>query len=153
MTDRFVYVTYIRTTQEKLWEALTSEAFTREYWWGTFLQSDWKKGSRWAMKFADGRSNVTGRVLESEPPRRLVIDWYNEMRTELNDGPSRASFEIEPLGDMTKLTVIHEGGPKLLQAVSGGWPKILASLKSYIETGIPIPNPGPCAVDTQERAA
>jgi uncharacterized protein YndB with AHSA1/START domain len=153
MTDRFIYVTYIRTTPEKLWEALTSAAFTREYWWGMFLESDWKKGSRWAMKFADGRPNSTGEVLESDPPRRLVLDWHNEYNVEVvGDGPARASFDIEPVNDMVKLTVIHEAGPKLLEAVSGGWPKVLASLKSYIETGKPLSNPGNCAA-AQERAA
>lgn len=153
MTDRFVYVTYIRTTPEKLWEALTSAAFTREYWWGMFLESDWKKGSRWAMKFADGRPNTTGEVLESDPPRRLVLDWHNEYNVEvIGDGAARATFDIVPINDMVKLTVTHEAGPKLLQAVSGGWPKVLASLKSYLETGKALSNPGNCAT-AQERAA
>ncbi len=156
MTDRFVYVTYIRTTPDRLWQALTSEAFTREYWWGMFLESDWRKGSRWAMKFADGRPNTTGEVLESDPPRRLVLDWHNEYNPELiGDGPARATFEIEQLGEMAKLTVTHEAQPRLLQAVSGGWPKVLASLKSFLETGKALPNPGPCATAAteQERAA
>lgn len=153
MSDRFVYVTYIRTTPEKLWQALTDAAFTREYWWGMFLESDWKKGSRWAMKFADGRPNTTGEVLESDPPRRLALDWHNEYNVDLiGTGPARATFDIEQMGEIAKLTVTHEAGGKLLEAVSGGWPKVLASLKSYIETGKPLPNPGACAA-AQERAA
>lgn len=156
MTDRFVYVTYIRTTPEKLWEALTSEAFTREYWWGMFLESDWKKGSHWAMKFADGRPNSSGEVLESDPPRRLVLDWRNEYNVaQVGNEPARATFEIEQVGEMAKLTVTHEAAPKLLEAVSGGWPKVLASLKSFLETGKALSNPGGCAAskEVQERAA
>lgn len=156
MTDRFVYVTYIRTTPEKLWEALTSAAFTREYWWGMFLESDWKKGSPWAMKFADGRPNTTGEVLESDPPRRLVLDWHNEYNVDVvGNDPARATFEIEQIGEMAKLIVTHEARPKLLEAVSGGWPKVLASLKSFLETGKALPNPGGCAAskEAQERAA
>lgn len=153
MSDRFVYVTYIRTTPEKLWEALTSAAFTREYWWGMFLESDWREGSPWAMKFADGRPNTTGTVIESDRPRRLVLDWHNEYNVELvGNDLARASFDIEAMGEMVKLTVIHEAQPKLLEAVSGGWPKVLASLKSYIETGKALPNPGNCAA-AKEGAA
>jgi uncharacterized protein YndB with AHSA1/START domain len=153
MTDRFVYVTYIRTTPEKLWQALTDTAFTREYWWGMFLESDWKVGSSWAMKFADGRPNTSGEVLESDPPHRLVLDWRNEFNVEvIGDGPARATFDIEQMGEMVKLTVTHEGGAKLIEVVSGGWPKVLASLKSFIETGKALPNPGNCAAAT-ERAA
>jgi len=140
MTDRFIYVTYIRTTPEKLWQALTETAFTRAYWWGMFLESDWKKGSRWSMKFADGRPNTSGEVLESEPPHRLVLDWNKVSSPELTaEGPARATFEIEEAGGMVKLTVTHEAGPKLLAGVSDGWPKILASLKSFVETGEPLP--------------
>ena len=150
---RFVYVTYIRTTQEKLWEALTSPAFTRQYWWGMVLESDWKVGSRWAMNFADGRPNTTGVVLESDPPRRLVLDWHNEYNVELiGEGAARASFDLEEMGEMVKLTVVHEAQPKLLEAVSGGWPKVLASLKTFIETGKALPNPANCAAAKEQAA-
>jgi uncharacterized protein YndB with AHSA1/START domain len=153
MTEQFIYVTYIRTTPEKLWQALTDPAFTREYWWGTTLESDWKKGSPWAMKFADGRLNTSGTVLESDPPRRMVLDWHNEYRPELiGDGPSRATFEIEPAGELVKLTVTHQAQPKLLESVSGGWPKVLASLKSYLETGRALEQIMGCAA-AEERAA
>lgn len=153
MSNRFVYVTYIRTSPEKLWQALTDAAFTQQYWWGMFLESDWKEGSPWAMKFADGRRNTTGTVLESDPPRRLVLDWVNEYHPEtVGDGAARATFELLPIGDMVKLTVTHTAQPKLLEAVSNGWPKVLASLKSFLETGTGLPNPMDCD-PTRELAA
>lgn len=144
MSDRFVYVTYIRTTQEKLWDALTQPEFTRAYWFGMALESDWKEGSAWAMKFPDGRPGDGGKVLEAERPHRLVLSWRNEWNEEMKaEGYSRASFTLEPAGDSVKLTVTHEmdrDRSKFIEAVSGGWPKVLASLKSYLETGSALPD-------------
>jgi uncharacterized protein YndB with AHSA1/START domain len=141
-TGKFLYVTYIRTTPEKLWEALTTPEFTKQYWFGVSQISDWKVGSSWKLVFDDGRIADTGEVLEIDPPRRLVISWRNEFRPELKEeGYSRASFDIAAAGDMVKLTVTHEidkDGSKLIEAVSGGWPSILSSLKSLLETGKPL---------------
>jgi len=137
--DRFVYVTFIRTTPEKLWEALTTPAFHRQYWFGMHLESDFKPGSPWRMVFEDGSTADAGEVVEADPPRRLALSWRNEFRPELTaEGFSRASFDIEPTEGSVKLTVIHEidrTGSKLIEAVSGGWPRILSSLKSLLETG------------------
>ncbi len=136
----FVYVTYIRTTPEELWAALTDPKFTKKYWFGADIESDWKKGSAWRITLADGRVADTGVILESDPPRRLVIDkWQNQFMPELKAaGYARCTMELEPMDSAVKLTITHvaEGDDdKLIQAVSGGWPKILSNLKSLLETG------------------
>jgi uncharacterized protein YndB with AHSA1/START domain len=139
MSEKFVYVTYIRTTPEKLWDALTKPEFTRAYWCETWQDSAWEAGSPWRIMIPDGRVADSGEVLEVDRPRRLVLSWRNEFRPELKaEGYSRATFEIEPVGQSVKLTVIHEmerDGSKFIAAVSNGWPHILASLKSLLETG------------------
>jgi uncharacterized protein YndB with AHSA1/START domain len=135
----FVYVTYIRTTPERLWCALTEPEFTRRYWAETWQESEWTKGASWRLMIPDGRVGDAGEVLEIDPPKRLVLSWRNEFKPELRaEGFSRAVFELEPQGDMVKLTLTHEidvAGSKLIEAVSTGWPMILASLKSLLETG------------------
>ena len=136
--DKFVYVTYIRTTAEKLWEALTSPEFTRQYWCECSIESNWQKGSDWKLVAPIGVADG-GQIMEIDRPRRLVISWRNEFMSELKaEGYSRATFELEPAGDSIKLTVTHEmdrAGSKLIQGVSNGWPAILSSLKSLLETG------------------
>jgi uncharacterized protein YndB with AHSA1/START domain len=139
--DRFVYVTYIRTTREKLWQALTEPAFTRLYWFGTWQDSQWQPGSSWKLMIPDGRVGDSGEVLEVDPPRRLVLSWRNEFTELRGEGYSRATFELEQQGESVKLTVVHEidkTGSKFIEAVSSGWPHILASLKSLLETGEPL---------------
>jgi uncharacterized protein YndB with AHSA1/START domain len=135
----FVYVTYIRTTPEKLWTALTDGEFNRKFWFGTRQESDWKPGSPWRLVFEDGRTADAGEILEVEPRKRLVIRWRNEFRPELKaEGYSRCTMELEAVEDAMKLTVSHglEGpGEKFIEAVSGGWPKVLSNLKSLLETG------------------
>jgi uncharacterized protein YndB with AHSA1/START domain len=137
--SRFVYVTYIRTTPAKLWQALIDPEFTRRYWVETWQESEWKPGASWRLMIPDGRVGDSGEILEIEPGRQLVLAWRNEFRPELNaEGYSRMSYEIEQQGDVVKLTVSHEmdkPGSKLIDAVSNGWPMILASLKSLLETG------------------
>jgi uncharacterized protein YndB with AHSA1/START domain len=140
--DRFVYVTYIRTTPEKLWTALITPEFTRQYFFGITMESEWKPDASWRMVGPDGKVTDSGNVLEIDPPRRLVLSWQNEFRPELKaEGYSRATFDLEAQGDMVKLTVLHEiekQESKLIEAVSGGWPMILSSLKSLLETGKPM---------------
>ncbi|MPZ38108.1 MAG: ATPase [Rhizobiales bacterium] len=137
--SKFVYVTYIRTTPEKLWRALTAGEFTRRYWAGTWQDCTWQKGAGWRLMIPDGRVGDAGEVLEIDPPRRLVLSWQNQFIPDLKaEGPSRATFELEHEGDMVKLTIVHEMdklGSKFIEQVSGGWPLILASLKSLLETG------------------
>ena len=137
--DHFIYVTYIRTTQQELWDALTKPEFTKQYWAGTWQESDWKEGASWRIMIPDGRVADSGKVLEIDPPRRLVLSWRNEFVPEMRaEGHSRATFELEQQAELVKLTVTHEidkEGSKLIKAVSGGWPGILSSLKSLLETG------------------
>jgi uncharacterized protein YndB with AHSA1/START domain len=132
-------VTYIRTTPAKLWQALLVPEFTRQYWVGTWQDSEWQKGSSWRIMIPDGRVADTGEILEIEPERRLVLSWRNEFKPELREeGYSRLTYELEQQGESVKLTVIHEMGrpeSKFIDAVSNGWPHILASLKSLLETG------------------
>jgi uncharacterized protein YndB with AHSA1/START domain len=141
--SKFVYVTYIRTTPQKLWDALTKPEFIRQYWFDMTQESEWKKGASWAMKFSDGRTADAGEVLEVDPPRHLALKWRNEFRPELKDeGYSRCTYDLEQDGDIMKLTVTHsieKEGAKFIEAVSGGWPRILSSLKSLLEAGTPLP--------------
>ena len=140
--SRFIYVTYIRTTPEKLWRALIQPEFTRQYWVETWQESEWTLGASWRLTIPDGRVGDSGEILEIEPQRRLVLSWRNEFKPELRaEGFSRLTYELEQQGEMVKLTVIHEmekTGSKFIDEISGGWPMILASLKSFLETGEPL---------------
>ncbi|MES1197026.1 MAG: SRPBCC family protein [Pseudomonadota bacterium] len=135
----YIYVTYIRTTPEKLWSMLTQPDFIKEYWFGMDAESDFRKGSSWTLKHPDGRVFDTGEILEADPPKRLVIKWRNEFRPELKaEGWSRCVFDLEEDTGAVKLTITHSieaPNAKFIVAVSGGWPKVLSNLKSLAETG------------------
>jgi len=135
----FMYVTYIRTTPEKLWAALTDPATMRQYWFGMHQDSDWLPGSAWKLVFPDGRIADTGEIVEAERPKRLVIKWRNEFKPELKtEGYSRCTMELDPTADVVKLTITHvmeRSESRFIEAVTGGWPKILSNLKSLLETG------------------
>ncbi|MCI0537999.1 MAG: SRPBCC family protein [Verrucomicrobiales bacterium] len=137
--SKFVYVTYIRTTPAKLWKALIDPKFTRQYWAGTRQESKWRRGSSWRNMIPDGRLGDSGRIVEIKPHRKLILTWRNEFMPELlAEGYSRLTYELEKVGKSVKLTLTHEmdkPGSKLIGAVSDGWPHILASLKSLLETG------------------
>jgi uncharacterized protein YndB with AHSA1/START domain len=137
--SRFVYVIYIRTTPEKLWQTLLDPEFTRQFWVGTWQDCEWKAGSPWKLMIPDGRVGDSGEVLEIDPPRRLVLSWRNEFKPELHEeGYSRMTYTLEPEGEVVKLTVLHEidrPSSKLIDGVSNGWPHVLSSLKSLLETG------------------
>jgi uncharacterized protein YndB with AHSA1/START domain len=143
MSSKYVYVTYIRTTPQKLWDALTQPEFLRQYWFNMTQESDWKPGASWKMLFSDGRVTDAGEVLEADPPRRLVLKWRNEFKPELKaEGYSRCVYDLEPDGDVMRLTVTHsidKDNAQLIEAVSGGWPRILSSLKTFLEGGAPLP--------------
>jgi uncharacterized protein YndB with AHSA1/START domain len=137
---KFVYVIYIRTTADKLWRALIEPEFTRKYWAGTHQESEWKIGASWRIMIPDGRIGDAGEVVEFDPPCRLVLTWRNEFRPELRqEGYSRLTYELEQQGDMVRFRLSHEiDSPppsKFIEAVSSGWPAILSSLKSLLETG------------------
>lgn len=135
----FVYVTFIRTTPEKLWEALIDPRFTRQWWFGTTIDCAWKKGSPWKLVSADGTVTDKGEILEVDRPRRIVIRWQNEWKPEFKaEGPSRCTMELEPADGAVKLTITHEidrPNSELISAVAGGWPPCLSNLKSLLETG------------------
>ena len=141
----FVYVTYIRTTPEKLWSALTDDVeFMKQYWFGSHCESQWTAGSSWKNVSGDGQIFDAGEIVEAEPPRRLVIRWQHQNRPELKaEGPSLCTMELEPSGTAVKLSITHtiEREPsKLIEAVSGGWPKVISNLKSLLETGASVLN-------------
>jgi|SRR5450631_37209 uncharacterized protein YndB with AHSA1/START domain len=137
--SRFVYVTFIRTTPEKLWRALQEPEFTRQFWFGTSQECDWKPGAPWKILTPDGRVTDSGEILEVEPERKLVLSWRNELFPDMTaEGYSRMTYELEPTGGLVKLTITHEmekAGSKFIQGVAGGWPIIVASLKTLMETG------------------
>ena len=137
--SRFVYVTYIRTTAEKIWQALIDPEFTRRYWVETWQESEWKPGASWRLMVPDGRVADSGEVVEIDPPRRLVLTWQHHLESELTaEGHSRMTYELAPQGEAVKLTLIHEidrPNSKLIEQVSNGWPMVFASLKSLLETG------------------
>jgi uncharacterized protein YndB with AHSA1/START domain len=134
---KLVYTTYIRTTPKKLWAAITKPEFTRQYWGGLANVSDWQKGSPWEHVTGDSKPEIyiTGKVLECIPPKRLVLSWADP--DDLAD-KSRVTFEIEAIEDMTCLTVTHgnfKAGSTMAGKVSWGWPRVLSSMKSFLETG------------------
>ena len=133
----FVYTTYIETTAEKLWQALTDGDFTERYWFGHRVTSDWEVGS--AYRFVNQRKPmVEGKVLASDPPRRLAYSWDVVKEGAARERTSRVTFDLVPRGKVIKLVVTHdetEEGGTTLRDVSAGWPLVLASLKSILETG------------------
>jgi len=145
--SKFVYVTYIRTTQEKLWAALTTPETMRQYWFNMHQETDWKPGSPWKLVFPDGRVADAGEVLEFDPPNRLAVKWRNEFKPELKEeGYSKCIMELAQDGDVMKLTITHSierEGAKIIEAVSGGWPKVLSNLKTLLETGESLPPMAP----------
>jgi uncharacterized protein YndB with AHSA1/START domain len=129
----FVYVTYIRTTPQKLWSALTDAEYMKQYWFGMRCESEWTAGSSWKLVSSEGQTFDAGEIVEAEPPRRLVIRWQHQNKPELKaEGASQCTMELEPSGTAVKLSITHT---KLIEAVSGGWPKIMSNLKTLLETG------------------
>ena len=140
---QFVYVTYISTTPEKLWNALLDPKVTAKYWQHENV-SDWKPGSKWEHRRSDktGALDLVGKVVESSPPRRLVLTWAYPADAAREEKHSRVTFEIEPVSDVVRLTVTHdqlEDGSTMLKGITDGWPKVLSSLKSFLESGRPLP--------------
>ena len=135
-----VYVVYINVTRDRVWDALTKAEFTSRYFYGTELHSDLKVGSRFFYTTPDGTPMVDGKLIESDPPRRLVHTWSAQYDPSLAaEPPSRVTWvlEEEP-GGVTKLTVVHDGfehETATYASVAGGWPRVLSALKTFLETG------------------
>ena len=147
MTEsRFLYVTYIRAPAAKIFAALTDPEQNKKFWGGYSQQSTWEKGADYGIVGTDGRAWDTGKVLSIDPPRHVSVSWLHQMDEAMKaEGASTASFDLEPMGDgLTKVTLTHSIGvspSKFIDAVSSGWPMILASLKSLLETGEAIEIP------------
>jgi uncharacterized protein YndB with AHSA1/START domain len=138
----FVYVIYIAAKPETVWKALLDGEFTRQYW-GHENVSEWRPGSPWEHRRADETRSVVilGEVLEARPPHRLVITWAEPADRSRRDRHSRVTFEIETVADMTRLTVTHdelEPRSDMQRKIAEGWPRVLSSLKSLLETGRPL---------------
>ncbi|WP_051341448.1 SRPBCC family protein [Azospirillum halopraeferens] len=138
-TISFVYVTYIASTPERVFEAITRADIARHYW-GHENISDWEPGSTWQhiRDTADRTVELVGKVVEISPPRRLVLTWAAASQADDPDAYSRVTFEIEEYGDMARLTVTHDelqAGSAMANGVTKGWPAVLSSLKSFLETG------------------
>ena len=139
----FVYVIYIASTPDMVWKALLDGEFTRQYW-GHDNVSDWKPGSPWEHRDAGagGVVRLIGEVLESRPPHRLVITWVEPQDKANRHRHSRVAFDVESVGDMVRLTVTHdelEPGSSMDMSIRTGWPRVLSSLRSLLETGKPLP--------------
>jgi uncharacterized protein YndB with AHSA1/START domain len=134
----FVYVTYIVSTPEKVFEAITRPEIAQRYW-AHENRSDWQPGSKWEHVGADGTPKVAGNVIECTPPKRLVISWASPSSYSDPTKHSRVTFDVAPYdGGMVRLTVTHdelEAGSSMAVGVSKGWPIVLSSLKSFLETG------------------
>ena len=134
----FIYVSYIETTPEKLWEALTSSEFTRLYWWDTSVVSDWKVGSPFSLVL-NGKTTDVGEILEADRPRRLSYTFRHILNEAARkERPSRVTFVLEPYGKLVKLTLTHEDFAEdsvVIDGISKGWPAIMSSLKSLLESG------------------
>ena len=130
-----VYTTYIRSTSKKTWDAITKPEFTRQYWAGIANVSDWKAGSKWNHVAKGDEVWVTGDVVECVPGKKLVLTWADP--DDLKD-KSRVTFEIEQIEDLVCLTVTHDkfkAGSTMAGKVAWGWPRVISSMKSFLETG------------------
>ncbi len=138
--EKFVYVTYIATTPQEVWKALLEGELTRQYWKHENV-SDWKVGSKWEHIADDGKRTVklVGKVLEFVPNKRLVLTWGDVADAADTAKHSRVAIDIELVGEMVRMTVTHEAlDPEMLRKIASGWPRVISSLKSVLETGRPL---------------
>jgi uncharacterized protein YndB with AHSA1/START domain len=137
MKPEFVYTIYILAAPDAVWAALRDPEMTKQFWGRTRNVSDWQPGSRWEHQDYDDAAtiDVAGTVIESDPPHRLVLSWDSATQP----GVSRVTFDLQAFQEATRLTITHEElDAASLKGVSLGWPAILSSLKSLLETGRPL---------------
>jgi uncharacterized protein YndB with AHSA1/START domain len=135
---QFVYVMYIAAPPEKVWEALTKPELTEQYWFGYRVSADGKAGGTMTAVSPTGKEVHRDPIIESDPPRRLVYGWQPLYKEMAGERPSRVTFELAPFKGQTRLTVTHDAfddGSKIFGLISKGWPAVLSSLKSFLETG------------------
>jgi uncharacterized protein YndB with AHSA1/START domain len=139
---KHVYEVYIRTTKDKLWQALTDPKITRRFYYDTAVESDWKVGSPITYRSPDQQAVLEGKILAIEPGKKLVTTFVMAMDPEAKkDRPSRVTYEIEQLGDVCKLTLVHDdfdGETHTFKSVGSGWSPVVSSLKTLLETGTPL---------------
>lgn len=139
----FVYVSYIRASQEKIWEALTSAEFTRQYWFGIAVTSDWKVGSPMTYVTKDGETVVDGKVLKVDRPKLLCYTFHETFGESSKEPPTKVTIELEPeAGTQTvRVTITHTDfitNSKHKPSISQGWPAVLCSLKTLLEAGVSL---------------
>ncbi|HUZ32557.1 MAG TPA: SRPBCC family protein [Xanthobacteraceae bacterium] len=135
---KFVYVTYIAASPEKVWQALTDPALTEKYWFGFRVDASGEVGCSMTAVSPDGKEMHRDPIIESDPPRRLSYAWHPLYKDLEGERPSRVTFELTPLKDQTRLTIVHDefdDGSKIFGLISNGWPAVLSSMKSFLETG------------------
>jgi uncharacterized protein YndB with AHSA1/START domain len=140
MSDKpkFVYVIYIASTRDKVWQALTDPDQTEQYWFGYRVSANGKAGATFVARAPGGQDFDKGVILESDPPRRLACTWRPQHDNDRHERPSRVTYELTQLRGQVRLTVVHDdfdAGSKAFESISAGWPAVLSSLKSYLESG------------------
>ena len=145
--NQCVYEGFVQTTPDKIWSALTTPDVTKEYWFGYQLEAVWTVGSAWRLTAPDGKVHAAGQIVEIDRPRRIVISWRDEIRPEVTaEGYSKCTIDLEPHDDSIHVTVTHamdrnDIESKLIALVATSWPKVVSSLKSFLETGGAKPRP------------
>jgi uncharacterized protein YndB with AHSA1/START domain len=155
---KFVYVSYINSTPEKVFNALLDPEMTRKYWFNHHNASDWKVGSRWEHRIFDDPAtvHVVGKVVESNPPNRLVVTWGRPKDEGNDQKSSRVTYDVEAFGQSVKLTVTHDefrDDSEMFESVSFGWPVVLSGLKTLLETGQALASTPNSSCDEELKAA
>lgn len=138
--EKFVYVTYIATTPQKVWQALLDGEVTRQYWQHENV-SDWTPGAKWQLVAGDEKRTVkhVGQIVECVPDKRLVLTWGDVADAADPAKHSRLAIDIETVGEMVRVTVTHDQlSDDMRRRITNGWPRVLSSLKSFLETGRPL---------------
>ena len=143
-SETFFYVTYINSTAENVWNALTTGDISRKYWSNHRNSSDWKVGSPWKHEDFDNSAivDISGTVVESIQGRRLVFTWTSPVNTLFATKSSRVAFDIEEDDGMVRLTLTHDQlipNSDMAEGIREGWPLVLSSLKTFLETGTALP--------------